>query len=153
MSAREIKSPRFKVLHFMREAIKAGRSRTAFLRSMREKGLTYPRKTMIADWKSLTDLYEKEGKLQEVRRDRRPPIRVIADVEWDIQGEYMYKVKVLSRLKPDEPIQERFVNIVQDTLITPAEIEALAWEMIKEQSPKRVSEIVSVVPWSAFRAV
>ncbi|GAJ23613.1 unnamed protein product [marine sediment metagenome] len=58
----------------------------------------------------------------------------------------MFKVKIQSRLRPGEPITERFVNIMQDRPRTPAEIEGLAWEMIQEQSPKLQAQVVGITP-------
>lgn len=139
------------VIAKMRKAFRIGQSASSFLTDMKAQGLSYRRTDMLADWRSVNEIEAKEGLLRFVRKDYKPTQRVIAEVDWKISTEFMYKVKVQSRLRPDEPVTERFVNIMQDRPLTPAEVERLAWEMISEQSPKRLSEIVGMTAWSAVK--
>lgn len=137
------------VIAKMRKAFRLGQSASSFITDMRAEGLSYRRVDMLADWRNVNEIEKQEGTLRFVRKDRRPTRRVIAEVDWKISTEFMYKVKVQSQLRPDEPIDERFVNIMQDKPLTPAEAERLAWEMIQEQSPKKISQIVGVTAWTA----
>lgn len=146
-------SPRYQVLQLMRQAIKEGISRTAFIREMAAKGTAYVRKQMFADWKSISELSEKEGRLRYVARDRRPAEKTLAAVDWDLSKEYMYKVKVLSQLKPDEPIKERFVNILSDNLLTPAEIEEQVTEQWGEWERYQGESIKELQVWTAYKRV
>lgn len=142
---------RAKVLHLMRGAVRKGQSRTAFIKDMKAKGLEYPRKLMYSDWSSITEVIAKDGMLQFVRRDAYPAEKSMATVEWAIEGEYMYKVKVHSRLKPDEPMTERFVNIVSAEPMTPAMIEQAVTEKWSEWEDYTAEAIEKITPWSAFR--
>jgi len=78
---------------------------------------------------------------------------VIAQVDWSLSREYMYKVKIQSRTRPGEPITDRFVNIMQDRPRTPGEIEALAWSLIQQQSPKLQAQVVAITPWTVLQKV
>lgn len=135
----------------MRGAVRRGQSRTSFLRDMKVKGLTYPRKLMLSDWGSITEQVAKDGVLRYVRKNAYPAKKSIAAVEWAIEGEYMYKVKVHTQLKPDVPIEERFVNIVTDKPLTPAMMEQAVVEKWSEWEYEPLETIVKIEPWSAFR--
>lgn len=142
---------RSSVIMLMRAAVRRGQSRTSFLSDMAAKGLTYARKEMIVDWSSTTELIAKEGILRYVRKDAYPAKKTLATVEWDIEGEYMYKVKVHSRLRPDEPLTERFVNIVSDNPMTPTMIAEAVVEKWTEWEDYTAEAIEKITPWSAFR--
>lgn len=135
----------------MREAVAKGQSRTSFYREMRAEGLAYRKSTMFSDYRGLANIEEKKDLLSYVRKDRLPSPKVIAIQPWAMSNEYMYVCKVKSRVSPDEPIVEKNINIMQDKLLTPAEIERLGWEMISEQSPKLIAQVVSITPWTAVR--
>lgn len=142
---------RANVIALMRGAVRRGQSRTSFLRAMKAKGLLYPRKAMLADWGSITETIAKAGMVRFVRKDAYPAKKSMATVEWAIEGEYMYKVKVQTRLRPDVPIEERFVNIVSDVPMTPAMIEQAVVEKWVEWEYEPLEAIEQVIPWSAFR--
>ena len=141
------------VIALMRKAFAKGQSRTSFYNEMKAKGLSYRKTTMLADWRSEFNIKEKEGLMRFVRRDRRPTGIAIAKDWRALSREYMYKVKVQSRISPDEPITERFVNIMHDRLLTRLEIEQLGWEMIGEQSPKEISKVVAVTAFETIQRV
>lgn len=144
---------RAEVIARMRKAFRAGLSASKFITKMREAGLTYRRTDMLADWRSVNELERKEGAARYIRKDRYPTEKTIAMVEWAISKEYMYKVKVLSRLKPDEPITERFVNIMSDVPMTPAMVEAEVGERWGEWEKYAAEEITALQTWSAVRKV
>lgn len=142
---------RAKVIAFMRGAVRRGQSRTSFLADMRKKDLLYSRKQMLADWGSITETVAKDGAMRFIRKNAYPAKTTIATVDWAIEGEYMYKVKVLTRLKPTEPITERFVNIVTDTPMTPSMVEQAIVEKWVEWEYEPLETIEKIIPWSAFR--
>lgn len=142
---------RHTVMSLMRKAVKAGQSRTSFFRDMKAEGLSYVRKTMIADWSSIKDFIAKDGALRQLRKNAYPPKKHIVTTEWDIEGEYMYKIKVLSRLRPDEPITERFVNIVTDKPMTPRMMEQAVIGKWAEWEDYTAEAIEEIVPWTAIR--
>jgi len=134
-------------------AFKAGLSASKFINNMKAQGLSYRRTDMLADFRSVNEVERKADAFKYVRKDYTPTAAVIAQVDWNLSNEYMYKVKIKSRISPGEPLTERFVNIMQDRPLTPGEVEALTWSMIGEQSPKLQSQVVSVVPWTALHRV
>lgn len=144
---------RAEVLVKIRQAYRDGVSMTRFIKDMRAKGLGYPRTKMQADWRTVTDIAEKEGALQLVRRNALPPKTRIAQVTWELSKEYLYKVRTESRLRPDEPIVERFVNIMSDKPLTPEELEAQVEERWGEWEKYQPEELVSLQAWTAFRRV
>ena len=142
---------RAKVMSLMRKALKAGQSRTAFLRDMKAEGLTYPRKTMFADWAQLKDFHDKEGTLAAVGRDAYPAEKNIITTAWDIDKEFMYQVKVRSRLRPEEPITERFVNIVTAKPMTPRMMVQSLVEKWVEWEYEPFEAVEELIPWTAVR--
>jgi len=142
---------RSKVMSLMRTAIRKGQSRTAFLRDMKSQGLTYPRKTMLADWSGISDFIAKDGAMRSVRKDAYPADKTMVTTDWDIEGEFMYKVKVRSRLRPGEPMVERFVNIVSDAPMTPRMVEQAVVEKWSEWEDYTKETLEEIVPWTAIR--
>ena len=144
---------RASVIPRIKSAIKAGKSASAFVRDMRAAGLGYRRTDMLADFRSAGNIEKKTGLLRYVRKDRLPSPALYADVSWKLSKEYLYKLRVQTRLRPGEPIEERFVNIVTDRALTPGEIER---EMILRWGgwyPERREELVSIEPILAVHKV
>lgn len=139
------------VMSLMRKALKAGQSRTSFFRDMKAEGLQYPRKQMVADWTQLSDFDLKTGKLTKVRRDAYPTDKTIVTTQWAIGAEFMYVVKVKSRLRPDEALTERNVNIVTDKPMTPAMIVQAVIEKWAEWEDYTAESIEEIIPWTAIR--
>ena len=141
------------VIGFMRGAFRRGQSVSSFIADMRVKGLTYRRTDMLADWRSVNELERKEGVFRFVRKDYYPTKTVIAEVEWKLSQEYMYKVKVESRLRPEVPMTERLVNIMSDVPMTPAMVEQALIEKWAEWEEYTAEAIEKVTVWSAVHKV
>jgi len=77
------------VIALMRAAIRAGKSRTAFIKDMRTKNLMYTQRIMKSDWAGISELIAKDGMLVHVRRDSYPAKKTLVETDWDIKGEYM----------------------------------------------------------------
>jgi len=137
------------VIGLMRGAFRRGQSASAFLSDMKAKGLSYRRTDMLGDWRSVNELERKKGAMRFVRRDRFPTAKTMAAVEWELSDEYMYKVKVQSRLSPGDPIQERFVNILSDRPMTPAMVEQAVTEKWAEWEDYTAEAIEKMVVWTA----
>ncbi len=112
----------------MPAAIAKGLTPTKFLSQLKLKGLGYRKQRFLADWRSVSGIEKRKDVFKYVRKDRRPSMKSMADVEWEMSQEYMFKVRAKFRTAPDEPIQERFVNIPSDRAMTPAEVEAEVFE-------------------------
>jgi len=141
------------VIGLMRGAFRRGQSASAFLRDMKAKGLSYRRTDMLSDWRSVNELERKAGAMRAVRRDYFPSNKAMAQVEWDMSQEYMFKVKVQSRLSPGEPIQERFVNILSDRPMTPEMVEQAVTEKWAEWEDYTAEAIEKMVVWTAVHKV
>jgi len=111
------------------DAIVRGLSPTAFINELKGMGLSYRKTLMLSDWRTVSGIEAKKDLIKYVRKDRVPSARLLPDVEWELSREYMYKVNTLSRLKPDEPLQERFVNIMSDVPLSPTEVEQQVMSM------------------------
>jgi len=141
------------VIPRMKSALAAGKSATAFIAEMRKAGLSYRRTDMLADWRSVGNIEEKKDLLKYVRKDRLPSPRLYAEVTWELSREFMYKLKVQTRLEPDKPIEERFVNVTTDRPMTPGELETEMYLRWAGWYPEKREQIISVVPDLAVRRV
>jgi len=115
----------------MPEAIERGLTVSAFRKELDASTGSYRWTRMMADWRSVAGIEAKKDVAKYIRRDRLPSVKAVADVEWELSKEYMYKLKVTVRAAPDKPLTERFVNIMHDRLLSPAQIE----EQVQSQWP------------------
>ena len=134
---------------YMRKAFRAGQSVTDFRQDMRAKGISYRWTTMLSDWRSVNQLETKKGLMRYVRKDRYPAKMAIAEVDWVLSQEYMYTVKVQSRLRPDEPQVERFVNLMSDEPMTGTMIEQGVTEKWAVWEDYTAEAIEKIIPWTA----
>ena len=138
----------------MRKAFREGLSAGRFIRDERAAGRpTYRRTDMLADWRNVNQLEQKEGLARYIRKDRYPTEKTIAAVTWETSKEYMYKVKVQSVIRAGAPITERFVNIMSDVPMTPAMIEAEVEEQWQEWERYKGEKITALQTWSAVHRV
>lgn len=141
------------VIALMSGAFRRGQSASSFIADMSARGLSYRRTDMLADWRSVNELERKKGAMRYVRKDYFPTKAVIAEVEWKLSQEYMYKVKVESRLRPDEPLTERFVNIMSDTPLTPKMVEQTVSEKWSQWEDYTAEALERVTVWTAVHKV
>lgn len=134
---------------YMRKAFRKGQSVSDFRQDMRAKGLSYRWTTMLSDWRTVNQLETKKGLMRYVRKDRYPTKLAIAEVDWVLSQEYMYTVKVQSRLRPGEPLVERFVNLMSDEPMTGTMIEQGIVEKWAEWEDYTMETIQKIIPWSA----
>lgn len=137
------------VIGLMRGSFRRGQSASSFLQDMRVKGLSYRRTDMLADWRSVNELEAKKGLMQYVRKGYFPTQKTIAQVEWAISEEYMYVVRVKSRLSPGVPVTERMVNIVSDHPMTPDMVTQAVVEKWSEWEDYTAEAVEEIIPWSA----
>jgi len=144
---------RSEVIARMRKAFKKGVSQTRFLADMKAAGLSYRRSDMIADWHDANKVAYQEGRMRFIRKGYAPADRIAELKEWAMSKEYMYKVKTKSRLQPDAPITERFVNIMSDVPLTIREVQAQVEERWGEWEKYAPEELVSLQVWTAIHRV
>ena len=153
MTERSRGSIRSEVIARMRGAFREGVSASSFITEMRSADLSYRRTDMLADWRSVNELEHKADAFKYVRKDYYPTEKSMASVEWALSQEYMFKVKVTSRLKPGEPLTERFVNILSDIPMTPGEVAESVIEQWREWEKYKAEHIEAVIPWTAVHKV
>ena len=134
-------------------AFQQGQSASSFLADMKRRGLSYRRTDMLADFRSVNEIERKADAFKYVRKDYYPTVKSIAQVDWDMSHEFLYKLKVQSRLEPGQPLTERFINIESDIPLTREMVEAQAWEMIGEQSPDKQKQVVRILGTLAVQKV
>lgn len=144
---------RAQVIASMRGAFRQGMSATRFIMQMRAEGLAYRKQTMLSDWSSINELERKAGRMRFVRKDYLPARTAMAQVAWKMSREYMYKIKVESRLREGEPIVERFVNIMSDKPLTSRQIEQQVTERWGEWEKYAPEELYKIQPWTAVHRV
>jgi len=144
---------RSQVIGLMRGAFRRGQSASSFITSMQREGLSYRRTDMLSDWRSVNELERKEGAMRYIRKDYFPTEKSIAQVEWALSQEYMYKIKVESRLRPDQPLVSRFINIMSDTPLTPRMVEQTLTEKWSEYEDYTAEAIEEMTVWSAVHKV
>jgi len=142
---------RAEVIQRMKGAIAAGKSASKFLSEMKVAGLGYRRTTFLADYRSVGNVKAKTGLLKYVRKDYQPSPRLYAEVNWNLSREYMYKIRVESRLEPGKPIESRFVNIVSDRAMTPGELESEIHKTIWAVSGPPGAKIEHVIAETALK--
>jgi len=140
---------RTQAIAYMRKAFRKGQTVTDFRQDMRAKGLSYRWTTMLSDWRSVNQLEAKKGLMRFIRKDRYPASMAIAEVDWMLSKEWMYKVKVQSRLRPDLPTTERFVNLMSDVPLTGAMIEQGVIEKWAEWEDYTAEAIEKIIPFTA----
>ena len=104
---------------------------------------------MLSDWRTVNEIEAKKGLMRFVRKDRYPTKLAIAEVDWLLSQEYMYTVKVQSRLRPGEPQVSRFVNLMSDVPMTAQMIEQGIVEKWAEWEDYTAESIDKIIPWSA----
>lgn len=144
---------RVEVRHRMSAAIAAGKSASKFLTEMRSEGLGYRRTVFLSDWRSAANLKEKEGLLKYVRKDRLPSPQLFADTADKYSREFIYIMKVRTRLAPGEPTEDRLVSIQSDRQLTPTEMESEVYEDWGGWYPERMDQIIAVIPETVMRRV
>lgn len=137
----------------MAAAIKAGKSHAAFDREMQAAGLGRRKTVSLDEWRSVTKVKKKEGLLKYVRKSYIPSAAVMAETSDKWSREFIYKLKVKTRAAPGEPLDERFVTIMHDRPMTPAEMETEVMEQWGSWYPERRELLEAVIPDTAIRRV
>lgn len=137
----------------MEKAQRAGVSASAFIKSEQQAGRAYRRQIMLSDWRNVGNIKKKTGLLKYVRKGYYPSPNLYAKVDWDLTREYLYKLKVQTRLAPGEPITERFVNISSDRPLTPTEWENAIIGTSTGLEGSRPAEVILSEPILAVRRV
>ena len=142
---------RSEVILRMKAAVESGKSASGFLSEMREAGLGFRRTTFLSDLRSVGNVEKKTGLLKYVRKGFQPSPSLYAETEWNLSREFFYKIKVQTRLKPGEPIESRFINIVTDSPMSPGEWEEQVKQLWATKYRGVVEEVVKIEPILAMK--
>lgn len=134
-----------------RKAFRSGQTAATWIKDMKRAGFSYRRTDMLSNWRDINNLERTKNALQFVRRDYYPSAKTMAFVSRKLSHEFMYVLKVQSRLEPGQPITERNINIMSDALLTRGEAEELGWEMIGEQSPEKQKLVERIIGMQVAR--
>lgn len=121
------------------------------IRRLKAKGLAYRRTDMLTDIRNHSSIKKKEGLLRYVRKDYTPTAQIAQVKDWALSREFMFNVRVRTRLSPGEPITDRFVNIMSDRPMTPREMETEIKKLWGQWYPERREQIVEIIPETAIR--
>jgi hypothetical protein len=131
---------RSNVIARMRSAIKKDITVSDFIATMKEKGLSYRRQDMLADWRELASIMKAESALEKVRTGYIPIDRMAELKVWNMSHEYMYKVRSEQITKTGKKLEPKYVNIMSDEPMTVEEIEREAFVRAFDQSPPQAGE-------------
>ena len=137
----------------IRSAAKQNLSAAETIRRLKDKGLSYRRTDMLADFRSAGNVESKTGLLRYVRKDYVPSGRVLAEVSWKLSREYMYKVQMEVRESPGAQPIVRHINLMSDRPMTPREIETEIESTWGTWYPEKRDEIVGITPITAVRRI
>lgn len=137
----------------IKKALKEGLSASEFISRMRDKGLSYRRTDMLADWRTVGNIAKVEGAIRFVRKDYLPSANVIAVVNYafSIPNEFMYLVKVRTQRRAGEPIVTHSVNIMSEKALTPAQVEQQVEQKWGEWENYKGERIKDLQVWTAYR--
>ena len=141
---------RAELLLLMKKAFRAKQSVTSLYWELRAKGRVIRKTDFFRDFAVVNELEQKAGRMRFVRKDRVASRADMVDMPWEkMSAEYMYKVKVQSRLRPGEPQVERFVNLMSDVPMTAGMITQGVIEKWAEWEDYTAETIEQIIPWTA----
>ena len=141
---------RARLLLLMKKAFKAKQSGTSLYWELRAEGRVVRKSDFFRYWSTVTQTEQKAGRMRFVRKGYYPTRADMVEKPWyKMSAEYMYKVKVQSRLRPDEPQVERFVNLMSDEPMTGTMIEQGVVEKWTEWEDYTAEAIEKIIPWTA----
>lgn len=144
---------RAEIYHLIPAAITAGKSFNAFIRELRATGPAPRRTDLLSEWRTQGHIEKKADTIKYVRKGYVPTSAIAEAKTWKLSREYMYKMQVATQLRPGEPIEKRFVNIMSDKPITIREAEERVAEIWAEDEKYRREEITGITPIAVIRKV
>lgn len=141
---------RARLLLLMKKAFREKQSGTSLYWKLRAEGRVIRKTDFFRYWSTVTQIEQKTGRMRFVRKDRLATKADMVEKPWyRMSAEYMYKVKVFSRLRPDEPMVERFVNLMSDDPLTAGEITQGVIEKWAEWEDYTAEALEKIIPWTA----
>lgn len=141
---------RAELLLLMKKAFRAKQSATSLYWKLRAEGRVIRKTDFFRDFAAVNEYEQKTGRMRFVRKDRTASRADMIERPWHkMSAEYMYKVKVQSRLRAGEPLTERFVNIMSDVPLTAGMITQSVIEKWAEWEDYTAETLEKITPWTA----
>lgn len=135
---------------FIKSGVSRGLSAAATIRTLRAQGLTYRRKSMLADFREWAEVPAKADRIKAVRKDYRPSRELYVTTTGKQLRAFRYQVTV-DVYNPESKEKLQFTcNVTSDRQMTIGEVEAEALEPIKRSTEAYKSEITGYHTEAAF---
>lgn len=102
----------------MYKALDAAYSFNAFYRSAQEKGITYRRSDMLADWRSIQSELSNRAALRSLSAGDIPEHTRVGATPFPYTKPFIYKARVEYQVSAEAPITEQFVTVVSSKALT-----------------------------------
>jgi hypothetical protein len=137
----------------IKSALKKGWSASKWIQSEKDKGRSYRRTDMLADWREVGNIKAREGLAQYVRKGYVPADRTVELKVWNMSKEYMYKIRSETITKTGEKLELKYINIMSNKPLTVAAIEREAFARTFEQSPPESGQERNFIVETVYRRV
>ena len=125
----------------MYQAIKQGHSFNAFYRSAHDKGITYRRADMLADWADVRAEVESASRKQALNTGDIPEAIEVGRLQFTIPGFYYYRLRI-DYIQPDlEGQKATFVTIKSEDPMTFGDILRQVSEKFKGEKYESLSNV------------
>lgn len=102
----------------MYKALDTAYSFNAFYRSAVEKGLSYRRSEMLADWRSIASELTNRAALRSLREGDIPEHTVVGVSPFRYTEPFIYKARVEYQVSVGAPVLEQFVTVLSSKALT-----------------------------------
>lgn len=125
----------------MYQAIKQGHSFNAFYRSAQDKGITYRRADMLADWAAVRAEVESASRKQALNTGDIPEAIEVGRLQFTIPGFYYYRLRV-DYIQPDiEGQKATFITVKSEDPMTYGDILRQVSEKFKGEKYESLSNV------------
>ena len=102
----------------MYKALDAAYSFNAFYRSASEKGISYRRSDMLADWRSIQSELANRAALRSLSAGDIPEHTAVGASPFKYTEPFIYKARVEYQVSAEAPLMEQFVTVLSSKALT-----------------------------------
>lgn len=102
----------------MYKALDAAYSFNAFYRSAQEKGISYRRSDMLADWRSIQSELTNRAALRSLSAGDIPEHTAVGTTPFKYTEPFIYKARVEYQVSAEAPLTEQFVTVLSSKALT-----------------------------------
>ena len=102
----------------MYTALDAAHTFNAFYRSAREKGISYRRSDMLADWRSIQSELANRAALRSLRAGDIPEHTRVGASPFRYTEPFIYKARVEYQVSAEAPVTQQFVTVLSPKALT-----------------------------------